>query len=95
MKERNGTIAPQEQTPGHQIANVPLDTVADGKPGSADRTAAGTFAPGNKCGRGNPHAGRMAALRGAMLETITGEPLKALAERLYVMAVSGDTAAAG
>jgi hypothetical protein len=99
VQERQGANSPGN---GNGVGAQPLNTVSDGaaphasaSPATAGRDAAGKFATGNKCGRGNPHARRMAALRGAMLETITGERLKTLAEQLYKMAVSGDTAAAG
>ena len=52
---------------------APLDSVADGAPESQPvegRTPAGKFAAGNKCGRGNPHARRLAAHREAPSFTI-------------------------
>src|SRR5262249_28191143 len=62
-----------------------LPTVSDGSNGAAPTTggrgAGGKFAPGNKHGRGNPHARRMAALRQAFLSAATPERLKELGEK--------------
>ena len=53
----------------------------------------GRFALGNRCGRGNPLAGRAAKIRAVLLEALTEEDAKAIAERLIEMAKSGDLAA--
>jgi hypothetical protein len=98
----NGTATPCNQpqpaaTPG---APGPATPVADGsngtvpKPATDGRGADGKFATGNKAGRGNPHARRMAALRQAFLSAATEERLKELGEKLYAAAVGGDWIAA-
>jgi hypothetical protein len=64
------------------------------KPPTEGRSAGGRFAVGNRLGKGNPHARRMAALRQAFLSVATEERMKALGEKLYAAAVSGDWQAA-
>src|SRR5262245_55795769 len=76
----DGTAAP--------AAALPAPAAAEG------RDAGGRFARGNRGGPGHPHARRVAALRSALLEALTPERLRALAERLYDRALGGDTAAA-
>jgi hypothetical protein len=61
---------------------------------AAGRTAKGTFAAGNKVGRGNPHARRLAAHREALLSVVTTEKLIALGERMLAAAMGGDWLAA-
>jgi hypothetical protein len=58
------------------------------------RGAGGKFAIGNRFGKGNPHARRMAALRQAFLSVATEERMKELGEKLYAAAVGGDWQAA-
>jgi hypothetical protein len=101
MSAKNGTLPKESPLPVNRVAGTPpLDTVGDGAPGTAappapaGRTAGGTFAKGNTCGRGNPFARRQAALRTELLNTVTPERLKALAERLYQRALVGDMTAA-
>jgi hypothetical protein len=100
--ERNG------QAPASRQAGVPqqLDAVSHGETGEAQpaaenktrpqdgRTAQGTFAPGNKCARGNPTARKMAALRSALLGNLTAQKMAALGDKLYAAALSGDWIAA-
>jgi hypothetical protein len=100
--QRNG------HTPVNRLAGVlpPLTAVSHGEPVEVGanaapeakppegRTAAGTFAAGNKCARGNPTARRMAALRSAMLNSLTPEKMAALGDRLYDLSLAGDLAAA-
>jgi hypothetical protein len=64
------------------------------KPATEGRDASGRFAAGNRLGKGNPHARRMAALRQAFLSVATEERMKALGEKLYAQAVRGDWQAA-
>jgi hypothetical protein len=100
--ERNGhppAACPAGSPPLDAVSTVDLPGAAtrppgDGKPSAEGRTAKGTFAPGNTVARGNPNARRMAALRSALLECLTGERMKALGERLYAAAVGGDWTAA-
>jgi hypothetical protein len=66
-----------------------------GEKSAADgRTSKGTFAAGNQFARGNPNARKMAALRAALLESMTPERMKALGERLYTAAMAGNWIAA-
>ncbi len=83
--------------------SLPLDAVADGAHQNAPdapadacngRGKAGKFAPGNKIGRGNPHARRMAEMRNALTAAMTPEKMAALGERLYGAAIAGDWVAA-
>jgi hypothetical protein len=90
--EGDGKAAPK---PADLPPEQPLESVADGGEAPAkDRDQVGRFAPGNRIGRGNPHARRLAALRTAMFEVVDADKLRALAERMYVAAVGGDWAAA-
>jgi hypothetical protein len=80
------------------LGAAPLEpSPTGGPPGPAagDRDASGRFAAGNRCGRGNPHARRMAALRQAFLSAATEERMRQLAEAMYAAAVAGDWQAAG
>jgi hypothetical protein len=80
----------------------PLDAVstvggpkpAAEKPPADGRSAKGTFAPGNTFARGNPNARKMAALRAALLASMTAERMKALGEHLYAAAMAGNCIAA-
>jgi hypothetical protein len=82
MSDTNGTLPKQE----------PSATAANG--GVPGRTAGGTFAPGNRFGKGNLHARRMAELRDALTSTITADQVQALAAKLYAAAIDGDSVAA-
>lgn len=53
----------------------------------------GRFLPGNGGGPGNPHGQRVAALRSAMLETVTPADMVAVAKELIRAARGGDVAA--
>jgi hypothetical protein len=64
------------------------------KPPTEGRDADGRFAVGNRLGKGNPHARRMAALRQAFLTAATEERMKQLGEKLYAAAIGGDWQAA-
>ena len=54
----------------------------------------GKFARGNKLGKGNPHADKVAKLRGVMLRTISEGDIKKLTQKLLLMALEGDLKAA-
>jgi hypothetical protein len=86
---RNGHVKPAG---ANGADRPPLEPFADGT--AEGRDAGGRFARGNKGGPGNPHARRVAALRSALLEALTPERMRTLAERLYDRALGGDTAAA-
>jgi hypothetical protein len=61
---------------------------------NANQDAQGRFVKGNKLGRGNPFARRLAAMRQAFAEAVSAEDLQALAKSLYERAIAGDNAAA-
>jgi hypothetical protein len=65
-------------------------------PATADtgRTADGRFAKNNKGGPGNPYNRKVAALRQAMLETITPEDLQEVLAAVLFKAKTGELAAA-
>jgi hypothetical protein len=57
------------------------------------RDGRGRFAKGNKFGPGNPFARKVAALRTALIETVTEEDMRSIAQQLVVIARLGDMAA--
>ena len=61
---------------------------------SGGRNPDGRFAPGNRAGRGNPHARRVARLRAALMRAVTPQDLAAVALALLAKAKDGDVAAA-
>lgn len=65
---------------------------ADGSNGGRD--SAGRFTVGNSGGPGNPYARRVAALRSALLDSVTEEDLRGIARSLVEQAQGGDLAAA-
>jgi hypothetical protein len=55
----------------------------------------GKFAKGNKLGKGNPHAQKIAQLKAAVLDAVTAEDVKAVISKLVSLARDeGDVAAA-
>jgi len=58
------------------------------------RDSSGRFSKGNKGGLGNPFARKTAALRQAMLDTVTAEDLQAIVRQLIQQAREGDVSAA-
>jgi hypothetical protein len=67
----------------------PLAPAAEGRDSSSGR-----FAAGNRYGKGNPHARKMAALREAFLSAATEERMRELGEKLFAAALAGDWQAA-
>ena len=61
---------------------------ADGRDGRTGR-----FLAGNRAGRGNPQARRVAALRAVLLREVTGDDLRAVVRALIDKAKRGDVAA--
>ena len=59
-------------------------------PSRNGRTASGRFAKGNPGGPGNPHSRRVAALREALLESVTEADIRAVAKALVSKAKGGD-----
>ena len=53
----------------------------------------GRFAPGNPGGPGNPHAGRIAKLRSALLEAVTAEDVREVVAALVTEAKAGNVQA--
>lgn len=62
--------------------------------GSDGRDKRGRFAPGNRVGKGNPLAGRVAKLRAALIEAVTPGDVKAIARGLVAKARKGEIDAA-
>lgn len=56
---------------------------------SNSRDAKGRFAPGNAGGPGNPFARRVAQLRAALINSVSEEDIKQIAERLLAQARAG------
>jgi hypothetical protein len=65
----------------------------DQTPAQAGRDSRGRFAPGNPGGPGNPFARRVAELRKVLLQAVSEEDLRVVAEQLVVKAKMGDLAA--
>lgn len=63
-------------------------------PSANGRNGAGQFTIGNKYGKGNPHASKVAALRSAALDSISPATAKKLVKSLVSQAMAGDTGAA-
>ncbi|MDY0171165.1 MAG: hypothetical protein RBS80_31790 [Thermoguttaceae bacterium] len=66
----------------------PLEPFADG------RDASGRFVAGNSGGPGNPHAKKVAKLRGALLSAVSQSDMRQIIRRLVQDAKGGDAAAA-
>jgi hypothetical protein len=62
--------------------------------GSNGRGSGGRFAKGNAGGPGNPHARKVAQLRSALLQAVSGRDLKAIVKKLLEQAKGGDVQAA-
>jgi hypothetical protein len=60
----------------------------------AERDANGRFVKGNAGGPGNPFARKVAALRKALVDSVTADDIRALFTMLLKRAKTGDTAAA-
>jgi len=63
-------------------------------PASDGRNSDGTFALGNRAGRGNPMARKAQQLRAAMFRAVTTADLRDVVNKLVSMAKEGDVAAA-
>jgi hypothetical protein len=74
----------------HAAHTPSADEPQQPKPG---RDARGRFAKGNLGGPGNPFARKVAALRSALIATVTEEDMRFIAEQLIVTARLGDLAA--
>jgi hypothetical protein len=58
------------------------------------RDPRGRFLKGNGGGPGNPHAKRVAKLRSVVIAAVTETDLRAIVQRLVLLAKTGDVAAA-
>ena len=61
--------------------------------GPNGRDGRGRFAKGNAGGPGNPHAGKVAKLRSAVLAAVKEDDMRQIVERLVRLAKEGDLAA--
>jgi hypothetical protein len=97
LREKNQTHA-VVPVPKPEPQKVTLSPVSDeapaNKPAAPSHTPNGKFAPGNKCGRGNPFARKMGAMRSAFLAAITPEDVQMVARRLLAQALAGNETAA-
>jgi hypothetical protein len=59
-------------------------------PASDGRAAGGRFAPGNKLGRGNPHAKRVNRIRAALMKAVKPEDIRLAAVEIVNQAKAGD-----
>ena len=73
------------------LGEFPLHETAAAADNGSD--ARGRFAPGNPGGPGNPFARRVAELRKVLLQAVSEEDLRVVAEQLVVKAKMGDLAA--
>jgi hypothetical protein len=98
---RNGHVKPAranaEDRPSGDgaVTGPPLEpsatAAAEAPPEAEGRDASsGRFTVGNRFGKGNPHARRMAALRQAFLSAATEERMRELGEKLFAAAIQGD-----
>jgi hypothetical protein len=62
--------------------------------GANGKDANGRFTRGNRCGRGNPLAGRAAKVRAVLLEELSPDDARAIARKLIEQARAGDLASA-
>lgn len=60
---------------------------------AGNRDTRGRFAPGNRCGRGNPLAGRAAKIRAVLLRKLTTKQAGEITDVLIRRARDGDLAA--
>ena len=71
------------------MTSLPSTNGADG----TGRDASGKFTTGNKLGRGNPYAAHVARLRSALMEAVTEDDIRSIAETLVGLARGGDITA--
>jgi hypothetical protein len=89
----NGSPADVPSPEPHGAAPAPPPNPTE-NPAASGRDARGRFTKNNRGGPGNPFARQVAALRRALLESVTAEDIKAVAARLVEAAKGGDVAAA-
>jgi len=89
--------SPKQQTNEAPVppAAPPGPTAANSAPTEpAGRDSSGRFCRGNQGGPGNPFARKTAALRQALLDTVTAEDLQAIVRQLIQQAKEGDVSVA-
>lgn len=91
MNGTNGIHNRMNGTLKAPLSSEPSKPLGDGGGG---RDSGGKFTAGNRLGRGNPHARKVAALRTALLNGVTEEKLTKMVARLLEMATAGNIAAA-
>ncbi len=74
--------------------NETTTNTTEDRNGTAQRDAQGRFVKGNRSGRGNPFACRVAALRKTLLAAVSKEDLQEITRRLVAQAKLGDVASA-
>jgi hypothetical protein len=89
-----GQAAPAETNGAAPLEPSATVVVGAVKPAAEGRGSGGRFTGGNRFGKGNPHARRMAALRQAFLSAATEERMRELGEKLFAAALAGDWQAA-
>ncbi len=97
-RSRKGHHLNGKTEPGNGLTG-PLGTVLDGTAPAAtvaasDRDGRGRFTKGNRAAVGNPFARRMAKLRSVVLDAVSEDDLRAIAQKLVMQAKDGDAAAA-
>ena len=85
------TRRPRPQTGSAREAHCSASNAGMPAPSPNGRTSRGRFAKGNPGGPGNPHAKQTTVLRSALLEAITEEDIREIAQSLVRKAKAGDT----
>lgn len=81
------------ETPYEGAPVVDSPASAQGNPSPDTRDAQGRFARGNPGGTGNPFARQVAALRSALVQAVTPDDIREIAEKLLLQAKAGNLAA--
>lgn len=68
--------------------------MSESTPDEANRDTSGRFGPGNRAGKGNPHARRVAALRSALLDAVSEDDMREVIAKVVEQAKEGDVTAA-
>lgn len=83
-------LADLDQNREAETAPAPSNAQTDDARAGDSRDKRGRFAPGNRCGRGNPAHRRMAHLRRECLKTISAEDVREITRKLITSAKAGD-----
>jgi hypothetical protein len=87
--ESNPDVAPSTDGSNGDVTSPPAST-----PPPSGRESNGRFAKGNPGGSGNPFARQTAALRRELVESVTAEDIRQIAQRLLQQAKEGDVPSA-